>query len=266
MTALAVAQPVPTTRAAERPVPWPRLVGVELRKMFDTRSGFWLMASIVITAVVATGAVILFAPDDQIRYGVFASAFGYPMTVILPIVAILSVTSEWSQRSGLSTFTLVPRRGRVIAAKAVTAVLVGAVAVPLAFGIGAVGNVIGAALVGADQVWDISFPHALSIVLANVLGVLMGFTLGVIIRSSAGAIVAYFVYALVLPTLAGLLAATQQWFRDAQPWVDFYYAHTTLYAELPSAEQWWQLAVSGTIWLAMPLAIGIALTLRSEVK
>jgi hypothetical protein len=32
-----------------------------------------------------------------------------PMSVILPIIAVLSVTAEWSQRSGLATFTLVPR-------------------------------------------------------------------------------------------------------------------------------------------------------------
>ena len=44
------------------------------------------------------------------------------MTVILPIIAILSVTGEWSQRSGLTTFTLVPHRGRVIPAKVVVAV------------------------------------------------------------------------------------------------------------------------------------------------
>ena len=34
--------------------------------MFDTRSGFWLMASIGILAVLATGAVVLFAPDDEL--------------------------------------------------------------------------------------------------------------------------------------------------------------------------------------------------------
>ena len=33
-----------------RPIPLTRLIGVELRKMFDTRSGFWLMASIGIIA------------------------------------------------------------------------------------------------------------------------------------------------------------------------------------------------------------------------
>ena len=44
----------PRARTASSPIPLTRLVGVELRKMFDTRSGFWLMASIVITSVLAT--------------------------------------------------------------------------------------------------------------------------------------------------------------------------------------------------------------------
>ena len=37
---------------------------MELRKSFDTRSGFWLLASIAITAALATGAVVLWAPDS----------------------------------------------------------------------------------------------------------------------------------------------------------------------------------------------------------
>ncbi len=40
-----------------------------------------------------------------------------PASVLLPIVGILLVTSEWSQRTGLITFPLVPVRSRVIAAK-----------------------------------------------------------------------------------------------------------------------------------------------------
>ena len=266
MTAIAVEQPISGSRAAARPVPWSRLTAVELRKMFNTRSGFWLMASIVITALLATGAVILFAPDEEISYGAFATAFGFPMAVILPMVAILSVTSEWSQRSGLTTFTLVPRRGRVIAAKAAAAVAVGVVSIPLAFAIGAVGNVAGSALAGTDLVWDVSITQALYIVLANVLGLLVGFMLGVLIRSSAGAIVAYFVYSLLLPTLAGLLAAKQGWFRDLQPWVDFNFSQTRLFDGGPNGDQWAQLATSGAIWLVLPLTIGLVLTMRSEVK
>jgi len=52
-----------------RPIPMGRVIGVELRKMFDTRSGFWLMASIGILAVLATAATIAFAAITRPRLG-----------------------------------------------------------------------------------------------------------------------------------------------------------------------------------------------------
>ena len=110
MTAITVEREhdVEQTYVPARKIPTSRVISVELRKMFDTRAGFWLMASIVIAAVGATTAVILFAPDDELTYNSFAAAIGFPMTVILPMIAILAVTGEWSQRTGLTTFTLVP--------------------------------------------------------------------------------------------------------------------------------------------------------------
>ena len=108
---------VPTgRRTGFAPIPLSRVVRVELRKMFDTRSGFWLIASIAITGLLATIATIAFAPDKDLTYYNFAKAIGYPITVILPMVALLSITSEWSQRSGLTTFTYVPSRRRVVGA------------------------------------------------------------------------------------------------------------------------------------------------------
>ncbi|MEO6512840.1 MAG: ABC transporter permease, partial [Nocardioides sp.] len=50
-----------TERPTYAPIPRHTIMGVELRKMFNTRSGFWLMWSVVILATLATGAVILFA-------------------------------------------------------------------------------------------------------------------------------------------------------------------------------------------------------------
>ncbi len=171
------------TRTPHRRIPLRRITTTELRKMFDTRSGFWLMASMGILALLATSAVILFAPIDELTYKSFATAIGFPMTVILPIIAVLSVTGEWSQRSGLTTFTLVPHRGRVIAAKAISCVGVAVVAIPLAFGIGALGNLVGTAIAGVDPVWNLTIMDLLTIVLANVLALLLGFVLGVVIRS-----------------------------------------------------------------------------------
>ena len=50
----------------DRPsIPITRLVKVELRKMFNTRSGFWMLISIGVLSVIATGAVIIFASDSR---------------------------------------------------------------------------------------------------------------------------------------------------------------------------------------------------------
>ncbi len=94
----------------------------------------------------------------------------------------------------------------------------------------------------------------------------IGFMLGVLIRNSAGAIVGYFVYSLLLPTITTVLAETQQWFRDAQPWVDFNYNANRLFEGGFTGQDWAQLAVTGSIWLALPLAVGLWLVMRSEVK
>jgi len=267
MTAVAAGTTLPA-RVPVRGIPLLRVTQVELRKMFDTRSGFWLIASIVITAFLATAGVILFAPDDQLTYATFVSAIQFPIAVILPMIAILAVTSEWSQRSGLTTFTLIPHRKRVISAKAISSVAVGVVSVLLAFVIGALGNLAGTGITGTALVWNISVTEFLYFVLGNVLSLLIGFMLGVLIRASAGAIAAYFVYSFLLPTIFGLLATSVAWFRDLQPWVDVQYAQSALFVleGTLTGEQWANIAVTGMIWIVIPLAIGLGFVTRVEVK
>src|SRR4051812_6833563 len=136
MTATTVDQVRIGRRTETAHIPLSRVVRVELRKMFDTRSGFWLIASIAITGLIATIATIAFAPDKDLTYYNFAKAVGFPITVILPMVALLSITSEWSQRSGLTTFTYVPSRQRVIWAKTLSAVIVAGAAVVVALVVG----------------------------------------------------------------------------------------------------------------------------------
>ena len=268
MTAIALDQPRTVRTAATRPIPLGRITRVELRKMFDTRSGFWLMASILLLSLLATGAVITFAPDDELTFSTFGTAVGFPMAVVLPLVAILSVTSEWSQRSGLATFTLVPHRGRVVLAKAIATVTVGIASMLLAFAIGALGNVVGTAITGTPQVWNVSATELGTVVLGNVLGMVLGFVLGLLLRSSPGAVATYLVYAFVLPPLAELLAANAGWFSDARGWVDPNYAQMALFSfdGTPTGQQWQYIGVTTLIWLVLPLLIGLRLVMRSEVK
>ncbi|QBX55346.1 ABC transporter permease [Nocardioides seonyuensis] len=248
------------------PVPLGRVVRVELRKMFDTRSGFWLMASIVIFALLTMIGVVLFAPDEDLTFYTFAKALGFPMTLVLPMIAALSITGEWSQRTGLSTFTMVPDRSRVLLAKTISSVVVGVVAMFFALAVGVVGNLVGTAIAGTDLVWDVSAVEVFNIVLGSLLCLLTGTMLGMVFRSSAGALVAYLVLALVLPAIAGILSASEPGFVDIQPWVDANWARSFLFEGTPSAEQWAQIGVTTSFWLVLPALLGLRLVLRSEVK
>jgi ABC-2 type transport system permease protein len=268
MTAIAAAAPVRVPRATVKPIPLSRITAVELRKMFDTRSGFWLIASIAITSALAAGGVILWAADGDLTYSTFATAIRFPVVIILPLIAILAVTSEWSQRTGLTTFTLVPHRSRIITAKAISSVAVAIAAMVLAFAVGALGNLLGAAIRGSTLVWDVSVTQCLYYVFGMVLSLLVGFMLGVLIRSSTGAIVAYFILTFLLPTVFGLLAESQQWFSDLRPWVDIQFAQAGLFVfdQSLTGQEWAHIAVTGVTWLLLPLLAGLGLVMRAEVK
>jgi ABC-2 type transport system permease protein len=264
MTAITTDQ-VRVPRAAVQHIPLSRAVRVELRKMFDTRAGFWLIASIGITGLIATVATIAFAPDADLTYYTFAKAIGFPITVILPMVALLSITSEWSQRTGLTTFTHVPHRGRVIAAKTISSITVAIASMVFAFAIGAVGIVVGSQIAGTSMVWDVNLGHALTIVLGNLTCLLTGTMLGMLIRNSAAGLVTYFVISLLVPTVSGILATSQEWFAKVQPWVDLNYAQSFMFEGMHTGAQWAHIATTVVIWIVLPGILGLRLVMRSEV-
>ena len=240
-----------------RPIPTTRLVKVELRKMFNTRSGFWMLISIGVLSPISAGSLLVLGLNSDVTYQNFVRASGFPMSVILPMIAILAVTGEWSQRSGLTTFTLVPIRERVIGAKAIATLLVGLGAVSVAFAVGALGNVAGSALAGVDAAWDRSLSMALQI----------GFTLGVVLRNSTAAIVGYFVVSFVMPGILVLLAQVRSWFEDLQPWIDWHYTQVALLdGATNTVKEWAMLGSTTVIWIVIPLVVGLLSLRRSEVK
>ena len=256
----------PARRSAQ-PIPTTSLVKVELRKMFNTRSGFWMLISIGALSPISAGSLLVFGLDSEVTYQNFVRASGFPMSVILPIIAILAVTGEWSQRSGLTTFTLVPSRERVIGAKAIATLLVGLGAVSVAFAVGALGNMAGSAIAGVDPVWDISLSMAPQMVLYNLVGMAFGFALGVVLRNSAAAIVGYFVASLVVPGILALLAQVRSWFEDLQPWIDWNYTQVALLeGGTDTAREWAMLGSTTMIWIVIPLTVGLLSLRRSEVK
>ena len=94
-----------------------RLVAVELRKMLNTRAGFWLQIAMVALTALAVIARRVIGDGGDHTFACVLDVGLQPAAVLLPVAGILLVTSEWSQRTGMITFALVPVRSRILGAK-----------------------------------------------------------------------------------------------------------------------------------------------------
>jgi ABC-2 type transport system permease protein len=112
--------------ATGRPgVPFARLFKAELRKVADTRSGRWLLIAIIATTPLVVAVMLVTAAPKDLTYEKFVDFTQTPQKILLPVLGILTITTEWSQRTGLVTFTLEPDRRRVLLAKAGATLLLG---------------------------------------------------------------------------------------------------------------------------------------------
>jgi ABC-2 type transport system permease protein len=249
------------------PTPFHRLVRVELRKSYDTRAGFWLLATIALLVLAAEiiALAVTAAQDEPMEFGDFVGVAAFLTSVLLPVLGIMLVTTEWSQRSAMVTFALEPRRPLVIAAKALVGVLLTVATVVVSIAIGFVANLVYGMLQGGAD-WTFGWPDFAAFLLTQTLAMLGGFALAALLLNTPAAIVAFFVYRWVLPGLFALGAALMGWFESLQPWIDFQSAQAAIWDWSSSAEDWAQLVVSGILWLVLPLAIGIWRVLRAEVK
>lgn len=250
------------------PLPFSRLVRVEMRKSFDTRAGRWLLISMGLLTALVMGIqlAVVVAQDLTVGYRDFMTATSFSIALLLPVLGILLLTSEWGQRTAMVTFTLEPRRPRVILAKLLVGTILAVVAVIVALALGAVANLLYGAFAGVSPAWDMSALLVLSFLLLQVLGILTGFALAALLLNSAGAIVIYMVYSFVLPGLFELGANLIGWFSDLRPWIDFNAAQNPLIEATMSGQDWAHFATSGLLWLVLPLTIGIWRVLRAEVK
>jgi ABC-type transport system involved in multi-copper enzyme maturation permease subunit len=248
-------------------VPFSRLVQVELRKMFDTRAGRWLLISIAASTalVLVIQLWVVLAQDLTVTFNDFAGGANIPMNILLPVLGIMSVTSEWSQRTGMVTFTLEPSRTRFLEAKFVGTLIVALAAVVVGLALTIAANGLYAAFSDNAVTWELGPFRIFCYFLLYVFGMATGFAFGALLLNTAAAIVIYFVYSFILPGLMEL-GTLMDWFKDVRPWIDFANAQNPIIEADVSAEQWAQLAVSGLIWLVLPLAIGIWRVLRAEVK
>ncbi len=259
MSATTLTAPIPVNTAGVHTRPGiGRLVAVELRKMLDTRAGFWLqIAMVAVTVVVVAVRSVLGEATDH----TFASVLSVglqPAAVLLPIVGILLVTSEWSQRTGMITFALVPVRSRVLGAKLIASLVLALAMLVMSVAVAAAGVLV--ASPDVDGTWS----HAATLIGQSAVflttGMIVGVAFGAILLASAPAIVALF----ALP-IAWTAVASLSFFAEAAPWLDTRLALAPLHQEVLSATQWAHAGTALAVWMLLPLLIGIWRIARREV-
>jgi hypothetical protein len=252
--------------ALER-IPLSRLTAVEVRKLVDTRAGRWLLIiqGLLISAASAIMVVVMAVRDDPVTLMDFFEIAGFVMSLLLPVMGILAITTEWTQRTHMATFTLEPRRGRVIAAKCGAATIAALVSIVVALAVAVVSSAI-AAVVGLGVDWHLDLDVLAGFTVVQVLGTLTGFALGALILATPAAIVAFFAYSMVLPTLFALGASQFSWFESIQPWIDFADAQMALTSDGLTAVNLPHLLTAGALWLGLPLVLGIRRIRRCEIK
>jgi ABC-2 type transport system permease protein len=235
-----------------------RLVGVELRKMVDTRAGFWLQLGtfgLMVTLVVVN--IIFGKGEDQMYQDMLWSAL-WPASLLLPVVGILLVSSEWSQRTSLITFTLVPRRTRVLAAKLGAGVVLAMVALVLSLAMAVPATLI--ADPGVDGTW--SLPPAMlgQAALYVSTGMIMGLAFGSVLLSTPPAIVLYYGAPLSW-TLLGSIPGIEGVAR----WLDGARSLSPMTEDTLSATEWARAGTTIAVWVLLPLLVGGWRIARNEV-
>jgi ABC-2 type transport system permease protein len=247
----------PRTRQQNAGISFSRLLRVEWGKATDTRASRWLMLSV---ALATTGLMLapLLAKNsiDQTQTSYLSyAAFG--LTILLPVVSILTLTSEWSLRTVLVTFTQEPRRLRVIKAKVCVSLILAGLGAGFA-GLVTAGAVLIAELSGRHIGPDMTTPKVIGFVLFVLLNVLMGVAFGALLHNTAAAIVLFFALPTAFTVASTALKSIGQWIDPSQTfgWV----LGADWAGHLP------QILASTTIWLILPLAVGLIRTVHREIK
>jgi ABC-type transport system involved in multi-copper enzyme maturation permease subunit len=253
MTATTLA---PTTPDHDR-LRWTTLLGVELRKTVDTRSGRALLATSLGLVVGVLAWKIAHADIDPAFDG-YSRGMATLVAVVMPIGGLLAMTSEWTQRTALTTFTLTPRRLPVIAAKYASALVLslGVLAVGLVLAFGA--TAIAGALHGPADFADVAV-HVRGAVVMVLLQVTMACAFGAVAANTPVALSTF----LLAPTV--WTAASTSLLGSAAPWLDVFSAYDRLASTDPGADLA-QTLTATTVWVLLPAAIGLWRALHREVR
>ncbi|SDL30786.1 hypothetical protein [Nonomuraea jiangxiensis] len=242
-----------------RRVPFRRLVLVETRKLFDTRSSKILTAVVpALTAAFIVARAVADPADADLRTLMGTAGIGY---TLLPVIAILTVTGEWSHRTALATFTLEPRRLRVLAAKSMPCLGLGVVATVFAVLVAMLVAVPVTAAAGAPATWNVTPLALLGLAAGNTISLAQGVALGLLLLNAPAAIVVY----LLSPLVWSFVAQAGDAGEAVASWLDPGVTVASLWDGGWTGPGIARLTVSLLLWVVLPAALGAVRVLRKEV-
>lgn len=177
------------------------------------------------------------------------------------------VTTEWTQRTSAVTFALEPRRERVVAAKLATslALTAGVLLVTAAFA--ALATVAAVSLRSGTSGWRLNGGIVGNLTLLQFAQILEGFASSAPRRRRS--------WHFSLPTAWTLLGSLVPWAGvHLRPWIDVSAAEQPFHngeapfesAHAPTVANWAHLAVSLTVWIAVPLVLGVRRLLAADLN
>ena len=180
----------------------------ELRKMRSTRTNLGLLAGMIglilvfLLAVGLTGTSSDLADHDH-QHRLFS--VGTQAALFATLIGVMAITSEFRHGTIRPTFVVTPHRGRVIAAKVISSLLMGLVfgafAIGLSFGIGY------AVLVARGEHLALDTNHVLLLVLGTIavtaLWAALGVGFGATIKNQVFAVIALLVWTGVIDPILG---------------------------------------------------------------
>ncbi|WAC57275.1 ABC transporter permease [Gordonia sp. SL306] len=186
-------------------------MNAERIKLTSTRSPYWCIAVVVVLAVAVAGltgatstAPLGPSPGESAWTALIGlNAFG---VLVLMIMAVLAVTSEYRFGTIRTTFQAIPKRSTVLLAKAG---VFGALAVAVTLVLAVVGIFLVRGLAGSSSGIELGDPGVVRQIWGTpviaALYVLIGLGVGAIVRHTAGAIVIVLIWNLALESILSIL-------------------------------------------------------------
>ena len=250
----------PELTAATRtpsPLTLTRTVAVEARKVTNTVSGKVLLPlGAALMAVFGLGRA--FIPDADITFGRIATTACIPGSWVIMAASVLLISGEFTRREAAVTFTLDPRRGRVLAAKAVVAMGLALAAACWALIVAGVAYLLAPALAGVTLPPDLE-PGRIAVVFGGlVFTALAGVALGLLTRNAVAPIVVM----LAWPTVSMLVARSSEVAQKIIAWIDIEPVAALFHS---SAQAWAQLGTSVLAGIVLPGASGAWRLFRGDL-